>query len=786
MLQVRTTRHHPFAGFVTTMLGAGRTSIVRVKSSGGQQHQLHPWRRTFATLNENVPAATAAAEEEDTTTSTSSAVQQTTPSEHPSNNNINDNYDCYIPVGSMPLGAPLPTDEHACSVSLPTWQAVVGYEEGDPAVTTAMKCGYPRFVYHPTVLQLMDCILEHYGKKHQQQRDSSSSADGTTTTTTTTTHLAEDCLVLPTAAAAARCQAFLQQALEGKRNGVDNALMEQAPEEEAAAAAQESSAATTRTMIPSSPPPPLYHHEISSRIRRISLPAECNVHAVLFPAETLAGMEAKAYWQHTGEIVSSRRAEHAMLHAGWKLQHHVTGEPVIRKHCFQYGSDNDGNTVRNNNNNNRSSRCGGVHDQLRERIAKWARVPDKHHVFLAPSGMASIYKALRSARRYQMECGGSEGGGTSIVYGFPYLDTLKACSRSELSPDGVEFFGRGDARDLESLEQMLLASSRPGGRNRTFSALFTEVPSNPLLKCPDLYKLRELADRYNFCLIVDDTISNFLNVDMIGTGLADAVCSSLTKLVSGRGDAMAGSLVVNPGTEKGRWMQQDLLLSCQREEQDPLSSHALFPADAHAVLVNSTDFVERNERINATSEALADWLLEHPAIQTVYYPKGSPLYDQVKIGGYGGLMSLLLHPHMCQRTFFDALDIPKGPSLGTNFTLMCPYTLLAHYHELDFAMNYNVPPNLLRLAVGLEPLEELQDKFERAFAKSQLHPKICMDPQQRRAFSTDCHAFSAAAATTTTKPAAARLSSHPSGLSRSLVRSRVELARRYVSRRLIR
>lgn len=35
-------------------------------------------------------------------------------------------------------------------------------------------------------------------------------------------------------------------------------------------------------------------------------------------------------------------------------------------------------------------------------------------------------------------------------------------------------------------------------------------------------------------------------------------------------------------------------------------------------------------------------------------------------------------------TFFDALETAKGPSLGTNFTLSSPYTLLAHYGELEW------------------------------------------------------------------------------------------------------
>ena len=32
-----------------------------------------------------------------------------------------------------------------------------------------------------------------------------------------------------------------------------------------------------------------------------------------------------------------------------------------------------------------------------------------------------------------------------------------------------------------------------------------------------------------------------------------------------------------------------------------------------------------------------------------------------------------------EAAFFDALEVQKGPSLGTNFTLACPYTVLAHY-----------------------------------------------------------------------------------------------------------
>jgi cystathionine gamma-synthase len=53
----------------------------------------------------------------------------------------------------------------------------------------------------------------------------------------------------------------------------------------------------------------------------------------------------------------------------------------------------------------------------------------------------------------------------------------------------------------------------------------------------------------------------------------------------------------------------------------------------------------------------------------------------------------------------------KGPSLGTNFTLASPFTLLAHYHELEWAAQYGVLPTMLRISIGLEDPEILWQRF---------------------------------------------------------------------------
>jgi len=66
-------------------------------------------------------------------------------------------------------------------------------------------------------------------------------------------------------------------------------------------------------------------------------------------------------------------------------------------------------------------------------------------------------------------------------------------------------------------------------------------------------------------------------------------------------------------------------------------------------------------------------------------------------------------PHL--KRFFDALSCDKGPSLGTNFTLACPYTILAHYNELEWAASYGVEKGLVRVSIGLEDREELEIMF---------------------------------------------------------------------------
>jgi len=209
-------------------------------------------------------------------------------------------------------------------------------------------------------------------------------------------------------------------------------------------------------------------------------------------------------------------------------------------------------------------------------------------------------------------------------------------------------------------------------------------------------------------VVVDESVGNFINIDVLP--YADIVVSSLTKIFSGDSNVMGGSAVYNPHGQYYNELKRVLA----REYEDNL-----WAEDAIFLERNSRDFVSRIERINAITEGVTRQLKASPFIKELYYPKycpTRPLYEKCRNpnGGYGGLFSITFHSTAEAIAFFDALEVMKGPSLGTNFTLSSPYTILAHYGELEWAKSFGVAPDLIRTSVGLEDSVDLGAKIQRA------------------------------------------------------------------------
>lgn len=469
------------------------------------------------------------------------------------------------------LGLPLPDSPHACSVCLPTWDAVVGYEEGRDKVVKRLRTGYPRFFKHPVVERVFAAAKAEVASEH------------------------EEVIVLPTRAAVQRAHRWVERR------------------------------AQTAVRITS------FH----------------GLQVLVVP--TKAKADADAYWRFAGEIVSSRQSQDFL---DGKLREGSKSHLIARA----------------------LSNFTGV-------------APD--HAFIFSSGMAAVTAVLRALP-------GMLAGKKTLQLEFPYVDCLKV---QELFGHGVVYLNEATG---ESFDEALMRI-----RQGEFAGVFTEVPSNPLLRTVDLHRVAKACEDSGTPLIVDDSAAGPLNVEALR--FADVVTSSLTKWISGEGDVMAGMASVRSDSPVANALRASL-------EADATESAPLYIGDAEVLLSNLKGYAKRMKTVNATGHTLATWLANHPAVAEVWHPSltHTANYEAVmrKGGGYGGLMSFVLKNPKKTPKVYDSLPLSKGPSFGTPFTLVCPYTLLAHYHELEWAEGCGVSANLLRVSCGLEPVETILAAFE--------------------------------------------------------------------------
>ncbi|TYJ59197.1 hypothetical protein B9479_000186 [Cryptococcus floricola] len=566
------------------------------------------------------------------------------------------------PPSPISLGAALPAHtDHPVSMSIPTWDELFRYQEGDEVVCGSMKSGYPRMFFHRYIQKIASICVDRFGNPDEDL-----------------------CLMLPSPRVAQEGQAYL-----------------------------------LRQSLP-----------IQSRTVPFSVAPEVEIQVLLYPKDNL--VEAKAFWQLTGDGISSRFAEMVMGILGEELS------SVEEKSEEKYLKDQE---VTPELVSDLEGLKGKSLPLLEGRLAKKAlkgRIarglsPDdarpraltaglssskpisEEDVYLYPTGMSAVWHCHDMIRRARK---GNVAEGKSVCYSFPYKDTLRVLNQFG---SGCHFLGAGGTADIPALEAILENQSKDPSQ-APILALVTEVPSNPLLRSPDLARLRELADQYKFVLVIDETIGNFVNVEVMP--YADVVVSSLTKIFSGSGDVMGGGLILNPNSPH----YADL-----RAAQETSFEDLFFSRDATRLEYSSRDYVSRiievdNNTFDITtylqSRSLADGSTpeDGKVIKTVYYPRyiapttysQSQRFPTLSKGGFGHLFSLTFTSLAASRAFYDNLDCLKGPSLGTNFTLAAPFTVLAHYSEMDWTEEWGVERGLIRVSVGQEDISHLRSAFEKA------------------------------------------------------------------------
>lgn len=548
------------------------------------------------------------------------------------------------------FGQPLPSNlDYAVSFGIPTWDSAIGYVEKIPEVVNKMATGYPRYFAQPPIQRLCDHFIQRYGKD------------------------SESCRPFPSVSIAQKCLDFVR-----KVTG----------------------------------PGSTAHLEVE----RYSFGAkgeENDKLVVTIAAVLAAGDEfeiVREFWKLRGECVSSRLAESLHKYAVASSESQQAHEEVETKF---YLDNKEGEYAKKiirqrivDNHYNPFGSKSKIFD------GGFVSFDPEKDVYLVSSGMSSIFKA-REVLTYWEEKRASKLAAkqtedlplceTAAVFGFPFKDTKVIMEKF----GECQFFGVGNSEDLGKLEEFL-----SGGKNRVLGA-FIETPSNPMLNIPNLVRLRKLADKYEFFVIIDDTIGG-LNVDVLP--YADIVCTSLTKLFNGCSNAMGGSILLNPKSS---------LYSTAREYLGNGGFEDLFWCEDATVLeVNSRDFEERTLLANQNTERLLnDLVLPNvgKVFKRVHFPTVSSEetfknYNAVRNerGGYGCMFSMTFYSEGDSKVFYDSLGVYKGPSNGTNFTLACPYVQLAHHFELEKVSQFGADPTLVRVSVGLEDIQWLLDMFSKA------------------------------------------------------------------------
>ena len=240
--------------------------------------------------------------------------------------------------------------------------------------------------------------------------------------------------------------------------------------------------------------------------------------------------------------------------------------------------------------------------------------------------------------------------------------------------------------------------------------IFLETPSNPLLEVTDIAKVCQEAKQRNIMVVVDNTFLTSYLQKPLELG-ADIVVYSATKYYAGHSDIIAGLVAFNG----------DELYSTLKLRQKLLGA-ILSPFDSFLLARGIKTLPLRMERHQTNAMAMAEFLSGHPAVEKVFYSglKSSPGYDiqRKQAKGDGGLLSFLLKKEYEAGVFCNSLKLfDLAVSLGGVESLIChPSSMTHETYSPELQREIGIEDNLLRLAVGIEHIDDLVEDVDSALS----------------------------------------------------------------------
>ncbi|HEX9045321.1 MAG TPA: O-acetylhomoserine aminocarboxypropyltransferase/cysteine synthase family protein, partial [Candidatus Limnocylindrales bacterium] len=287
------------------------------------------------------------------------------------------------------------------------------------------------------------------------------------------------------------------------------------------------------------------------------------------------------------------------------------------------------------------------------------------------------------------------------------------------------------------------ASFAPAIDERT-KAVYLETIGNPRLDVHDIASIADIAHARGVPLIVDNTFAPFI-CRPIEHG-ADVVIHSATKWIGGHGTAIGG-VVVDGGTfdwASSPRFKEDFV------DPDP-SYHGVSYTQAFGNLAfilklrvqglrdlgaalspfNSWLFVQgletlpvRIERHSENALAVARWLERHPAVTWVNYPgleshASHRLATRYLRGGFGGMLTFGVRGGVeAGRKLIDAVKLfSLLANVGDAKSLIIHPASTTHQQlSAEGQAASGVTPDLIRLSIGLENIDDLIDDLDQALA----------------------------------------------------------------------
>jgi len=240
--------------------------------------------------------------------------------------------------------------------------------------------------------------------------------------------------------------------------------------------------------------------------------------------------------------------------------------------------------------------------------------------------------------------------------------------------------------------------------------LFLETPSNPICDVADIRSLAALAHERDCLLVVDNCFCTPALQRPIDLG-ADLVVHSATKYLDGQGRCLGGAVA-------GSKALIDEIVGVVRTCGPTMS-----PFNAWVFLKGLETL---RLRMNAHSEnalALAMWLDAQDKVEHVYYA-GLPSHPGHELAkqqqsAFGGVLSFRVSGG--REAAWKVIDATQILSITANLgdvktTIVHPATTTHGRLSDEAKANANITDNLIRIAVGLEDIRDIQADLARGLA----------------------------------------------------------------------